>query len=668
LLAEAITRIGRPIAQSSLPNEKRIRWLSDVDSVNCKNYFKHVFIVELLGEETVFHFLTIGNKVEKDFIVDEGRNKAFPIFYPQGGNPLKAQGIYPVPCYLMYGPHIKKMNQPNAFAQDVILPRLKSTVSYLGKKEEELELIAKRTAELLAHNYESFIQDEKQLGILYIYDHSLQEFQTFKERGNDQRFFWITESKLLAGDHLYLDSEKTIEDIIKAKFTEAKELGHEEEAVSTFTNETGEVVSVYNKFWLWLSPTWEMPRSIYWGKKEWTKGIKVDRQSYEAFLYGTQFLKLITVPISSGILKEMFAPIMNVEAKKHMKATSFKPVFGAPLVTPLLDGDSEQLYQKYLRILDNEEKTDSDIHLELLAGINRIIPSMSDEHRLMLLYYSGDLSRGNMHVRLVIEDIVPSVAEKLQKIVKSISKKEILKIRKIFGINNDKEFYRVRSLPSLLSNAYGPGYVWSSLQTVLQQQPISVERLYGATSRKLNELANKEDHWGMINELTFHYAFLAFFNRYQEEIVKKEGKVKTVSCWSQMLEQYHTANIKVDDLHDVEKLGFVTGLLLKQFSNSYHHKTGKDFVKHRVMKFGSKLTPQMIWKSGLARCKELQGQWDMGIARNFDPVLSHVLLGFLDAEKENLLVREKDRFMTAFWSGYLMYKKVESEGGDNDDN
>ena len=53
----------------------------------------------------------------------------------------------------------------------------------------------------------------------------------------------------------------------------------------------------------------------------------------------------------------------------------------------------------------------------------------------------------------------------------------------------------------------------------------------------------------------------------------------------------------------MEELGFVTGLLLKQFSNSYYRKTEKEFVKHRVMKFGSKLTPEMVWKDGVIGVK-----------------------------------------------------------------
>lgn len=664
MLVESIIRVGRPIVHSNLSNEQRIRWLTDIDSENCKNFFQIVFLVEIDKEKIDYHYVTLGFWKEKKFVVDELRNKAYPILYPQGGNPLHAQGVYPAPCYLMYDPHIKSMGDPKTF-EEVILPRLKSTICYRRNNEKQLRSIATRVAKIIASDYKNFISENKQLGILYIYDHDLSIFHVMPERKNDdERYFWIAESKLRAGQHLYIDSDKCLEGIIEAKFDEAKTLGHEKNAISTFTNKMEEEVSsIYNKFWLWLSPTWEMPRSIYWAEDGWTNGIKIDRANYEAFLYGSQFLKQITVPISSGILKEMFAPTMNVEAKKYMRPTSFEKIFGVPIVLPLVSGDSKQLYEKYQRILKNDPgKSESDIHLELLAGIDKVIPETSDDHRLLILYYSGDLSRGDVHVRMVIEDIIPSVAMKLQKIMKDLNRKHIVDIHKAFGSKREEnKYFRTRSLPSMLANVYGPGYIWSTLQTVFHRQPIYIDRLYQSTAIKLNELANKEDHWGMVDELIFCYAFIFFYREYYREVLKIEKEVKSMSDWTQLLEKYHMGQITIDDLRSAEELGFVTGLLLKQFSNSYHHKTNKDFIKHRVMKFGSKLTPEMVWKGGVMRCEELAAQWDLKLASNFYSVLPHVLLSLLDADKQNSLSRDKDKFMTAFWSGYLMYRKAKEE-------
>jgi hypothetical protein len=664
MLVESIILVGKPIVHSDLSNEQRIRWLTDIDSENCKNYFQNVFLVEIDDNKIAYHYIKLGSGEGKNFVVDTLRNSSFPILYPQGGNPLHAQGVYPAPCYLMYDPHIKLMKDPQTFASKVILPRLKNTVSYREQNEEQLISIATRVAKIIAGNYEIFISEAKQLGILYIYDHALPIYLFMPERKtDDERYLWIAESKLKNGQHLYIDSDKCIEGIIEAKFAEAKTLGYEKNAISTFTNKReAEVSSIYNKFWLWLSPTWEMPRSIYWAEDGWTNGIKIDRANYEAFLYGSQFLKQITVPISSGILKEMFAPMMNVEAKKYMKPTSFEKIYGVPIVLPLVSSDSKQLYEKYQRLLKGQDKSESDIHLELLAGIHKVIPKTSDDHRLIILYYSGDLSRGDVHIRMIIEDIIPSVAMKLQKIMTDLRRKHIMDIHKAFGSKrDDKQDYRMRSLPSMLANAYGPGYIWSTLQTVFHRQPLYLNRLYQSTAIKLNELANKEDHWGMVDELIFHYAFIFFYREYHREVLKTEKEVKSMSDWIQLLEKYHMGRITIDDLRTAEELGFITGLLLKQFSNSYYRETGKEFVKQRVMKFGSKLTPEMVWKGGVVRCEELANQWDMKLAGNFYSVLPHVLLAFLDADKQNLLSKDKDKFMTAFWSGHLMYQKPKGE-------
>lgn len=663
MLAESIIRIGRPVVHSDLPIQQRIRWLTDVDSENCKNFFQHVFLIELEEDETAFHFIEVGSVEGKTFVPNKLRNNAFPILYPNGGNPLHPQGVYPIPCYLMYEAHIRAMNQPDSFAAEVIFPRLKNSISYREKNEEQLREIARRISECIAPHFDYFIKQEKQLGILYIYDHSLPEYRLLENRyEDDDRYLWIAESRLSPGKQLHIDGDRVLAGIVEAKFMEAKTLGSASNAISTFTNqEEKEVASIYNKFWLWMSPTWEMPRSIYWGKEEWTRGIKVDRASYEAFLYGTQLLKQITVPVTSAILKEMFAPVVSAEAKRHMKPSSFESIFGVPFVLSLLKDDSEQLYHKYKRILNQSDKSESDIHLEILAGINKVIPSLSDEYRLMIVYYSGELSKGDMHVRKIIEDVVPSIATLLQNIIKEINRKELFHIVKILRCNPDKEYHRLRSLPSLLANAYGPGYVWSSLQAVLHRQPITTQRLYKNTAIKLLEFALKEDDWGMREELVFHYGFLAFYSRYQAEVVQRDERVKTVADWERFIEDYHAGDVSLSQLQSAEELGFATGLLLRQFSNSYQFKTGKDYVKQRVMKFGSKLTPDMIWKYGVLRCEELAEQWSMKLGKNFRPVLAQVLLGFLEAEQTQTLRSNKDKFMTAFWSGYLMYHKVKEE-------
>lgn len=661
MLAESIIRVGEPIRDSKISNQERLRLLTDCNNIMFKNFFQHVFLIEIHGDNAEYHFLRVGiGDGDKDFQADKTRNFAYPIIATKGGDPTLPQGNYPIPCYLVYNSHINKMNNAKHIAEKLVLPRLERTVSYMEYEKGRLEEIAYKVADILKEHYGEFIDKKDQKGILYIYDYSLPEFHNSNEKHNKKsNYFRLTKSKLRPDEELYLDSNKCIENIIKAKVTEAKTLGYEDRAISTFSNKLeDEVVSIYNKYWPWLSHTWEAPRSIYWGKEDFTKGIKVDLSSYEAYLYGTQFLNQITLPISSSILKEMFAPSTNVEAKRNMKLSSFERIYGVPIVLPLVKDNPEQRYKKYEYILDGEKnKSRGDIHLKLIAGIDTTLPKIDDEYRLTLLYYSGDMTRGNIHIRMIIEDVVPSVAKGLEKIVGDINTKEIFRIGRAFGRDKIDRFYPLESLPSMLGNAYGPGYVWSSLETVFNKKPISIDRLHHSTAIKLNELANKEEYPRMRDELIFYYGFINFYNRYNSEILKVGREVNYMVNWELLLEKYHLGEIKTEDLKTAEELGYVSGLVIKQLSNSYFHSAGNDFVKHRVMKFGNKLTPEMIWKNGLLQCEELAMQRDMRLADNFRSNLSQVLLATLGADEKDLLNKNKDQFMTAFWSGYLMYKK-----------
>ncbi len=661
MLAESVIRVGEPIRDSKISNKERLELLTDYDNIMFKNFFQHVFLIEIDGENVRYHFMKVGiGDDDKNFETDKARSFAYPIIATKGGDPSLPQGNYPIPCYLVYNSYFNKMNDAKHIAEKFVLPRLERTISYMTYEKERLEKISYKVANVLRNHYEEFIDKKDQKGILYIYDYSLPEFHNFSERTDKKsKYFWLTGSKLRPDEELHLDSDKCVENIVEAKITEAKTLGYENQAVSTFSNKLeDEVVSIYNKYWPWLSHTWEAPRSIYWGKEDFTKGVKVDLLSYEAYLYGTQFLNQITLPISSSILKEMFAPSMNAEAKKNMRYSSFERIYGVPIVLPLVKDNPEQIYGKYRYILDKDkEKSKADIHLKLIAGIDTTLPKIEDEYRLTLLYYSGIIHQGNIHVRMIIQDVVPSVAKGLEKIVGDINTKEIFKIQRAFGRERMDRFYPLESLPSMLGNAYGPGYVWSSLETVFNKQSISIDRLHYFTSIKLNELANKGKHQDMINELIFYYGFINFYNRYNNEILKKGREINYMANWEYLLEKYHLGEIKIEDLKTAEELGYASGLTLRQFSNSYFHSAGNDFVKHRVMKFGSKLTPEMVWKNGLLQCEELAMQRSMNLADNFRMNLSQVLLATLEADEKGFLSENKDQFMTAFWSGYLMYKK-----------
>ncbi|MBO8138271.1 MAG: hypothetical protein H0Z40_09075 [Desulfotomaculum sp.] len=645
--------------------EERIQLLTDVSNEQAKNFYNHIFMVETDEKKgTALHFFSLQSGDGK---VDLTKATALPITLPAGGNPLHAQGIYPIPCYPLYERHINEFNDLQK-TEKMVYDRLMRTIPFYHLPEDQLKEKAANIAKVLNAEGTAYVTDEKQLGVLMIIDHSL---NLFCDKPNDN-CLEIRQS-LLTHQPIYIQTNKIVTNIIEGRFQEAKELGEEADAVSTISNQqSAEVVSAYNKGWLFLSPTWEMPKSIYWEKNEWTKGIKLNREEYEAFFYGTQFLKKVQTPLHAGLLKEMFAPISNAEAKKYMNATSFEPIYAIPFILPIINDYRQETY-RHFRVLsqkyDDENISHSDLQLKIIGGLEkRIVSNPGDEYRLTILYYSGELARGNIHVRAIIEDVVPSVAMNVQKIIRKLNGRELALIADAFSVSNTNSLsFKLNYLPSLLSNAYGPGYLWISLQAVLHREPIQLDRVTKQTARRLNELANKEDHWNLVNELLFYHAFRYFYKSYCETILQQKEGSLAMTEWKGLLERYINEQLTDADLDTTEKVGFLSGCLLSQFERSYYARTKKEFVKTRVMRFGSKLTPEMIWKNGLLRAMELKQQWDLGIKDNFQKALALVLMAVNDLEQKHLLKKEKDKFMTMFWSGYLMMPSLK-KGDEQDDN
>ena len=665
MLIDAIVKMGKPVVESDLPVQERIRYLTDIENDQAKNFFSNIFVVEIIEQKATVERFSLTVEKDKKTIVSKDLAPSFPIILPAGGNPLHAQGFYPLPLYPLYDRHIKDFENYEKIYK-IVLDRLKRTLPLQKWETVELETLCEKVVSALNSQSSKYIEDQKQLGILVIALENIQEI------------YWATEPKdkddllirpsMQKNENIYFSGKQVIENIVETRFQEAKELGAEKEGVSTLAGKRTEVVSAYNKSWLWLSSTWEMPRSIYWSKKDWTKGIKLSREEYESFFYGTQVIKSLQTRLPNALLKEMFAPITNVEAKQHMQATNFDPVFGIPFILPLLDTNIDKQY-KVLKSMKKTradgESSEQDIDLERLGGMSgrRIVrQARDDEYRLMLLYYSGELGRGNVHIRSIIEDVVPSVAFKVQNILRSLQKRKIKEIVEAFNIQEGQErIYALRYLPSLLSNAYGPGYIWSSLQKILKRMPISLERVQSSMNYKLNELAKKNRKLQMKQELLFYHGFLYFYNQYNKKILNMQEGVMEMSDWMELMDKYHQSTLESKDMDTPEKLGFISGLALRQFSMSYWAKTNNEYLEHRVMKFGSKLTPENVWKQGLMRGEELKRQWDLGMATNYNYAVGLILLQFLEFDKVGLLKKEKDAFMTAFWSGYLMYKKVKEE-------
>ena len=80
----------------------------------------------------------------------------------------------------------------------------------------------------------------------------------------------------------------------------------------------------------------------------------------------------------------------------------------------------------------------------------------------------------------------------------------------------------------------------------------------------------------------------------------------------------------------------------------------KEYLETRVMRFGRALTPEIIWKKGLVEMEGLRMRRSLKLAENYFKALPLVLQAVLKLKEEGRFTKEKDEFMTMFWSGFLM--------------
>src|SRR5699024_3048308 len=113
---------------SNMSMKERIQLLTDVDKNEVKNFYGNIFLIELDNKVADFHYYSLQDK-ENDS-VNLNYAIGLPITLPSGGNPIHAQGIYPIPCYPMYNRHLKEFRDIHKITKE-IYDILNRTLSYL---------------------------------------------------------------------------------------------------------------------------------------------------------------------------------------------------------------------------------------------------------------------------------------------------------------------------------------------------------------------------------------------------------------------------------------------------------------------------------------------------------------------------------------------------------
>ena len=107
-------------------------------------------------------------------------------------------------------------------------------------------------------------------------------------------------------------------------------------------------------------------------------------------------------------------------------------------------------------------------------------------------------------------------------------------------------------------------------------------------------------------------------------------------------------------LESPAELGFACGAVLRQFTRQYYAITDKkDYLKQRVMTFGSDLTPETVWKRGLIQMFEVAPRYEkLRLSDDFRQRVGGVLSEYDRLRQE--VQKSKDEFMASFWSGYSL--------------
>ena len=76
-----------------------------------------------------------------------------------------------------------------------------------------------------------------------------------------------------------------------------------------------------------------------------------------------------------------------------------------------------------------DDPTVADRYLTVVTGFDVLLPEeTTDDFRLTLIYYSGDYSRGDIHLRAYIQDVIPSTLRTLR----NIAQNEATGVRRVF--------------------------------------------------------------------------------------------------------------------------------------------------------------------------------------------------------------------------------------------
>jgi len=689
VIIEDLIRLGRPLLDGGMSAGEILELVSDVNNKGAKNFFRHVFVVELpvkgSGTEPVTLPMQVwgqdsvpeGKTKKVTFLPDSKRALGVPFVLPTGGNPLHPQGRYGVPVYPCWDRHLRDFRESSDAVRHFLEGRLDRTSSITLEERVRASLadvIHQRIAELT-------VSDNKILGVLVLVqcgDKSAPYAYSDQPSNYD-----LGQSRLHPGKFIVPRFELILEAVWVAKLAEGASMGIRDGTCS-ICGKGERVVSSYCKAWPWALPEWNCPIPQGGNEKLMVEGIVLDAPCYRALTLGASVFGKLTKVVHRDIMRELFSPAADREGKNvafRRKLNDLPTIRGSAYLLPIHE---QALAESAVReafisgiqgMLSFPPKTSAvlDRYMDAVTGFDVFLPEEVEtaDYRLTLVYFHGDVGRGDVHLRAIIQDVIPSMLRQLKEIARITSETAVALLRTISPSASDRlvAYYRTLycSVPYVLARAYGGSHVWNQIEKSLRRQPLDALRPTMNAGRRMNSLAARypDTRFDLNDEVIFHLTFLDFLSKYNRQVVSelrlKEGQLDfderslpmAMRPWKELLSAVSEAS--AEDLHynSVAELAFGCGVLIRQFGRWYWNATGKDFLRHRVLTFGTDLSPDTVWKCGLAKVFDVAARYDkLRLSEDFRKRVGVTLAEF-DRLQDGLHAN-REAFMSAFWSGHAL--------------
>ena len=675
MLIEELIRLGRPLLGEGgfAPNEI-LALVADTNDPRVRNFYRHVYVVELPAEGGAVQVLPLqvwGVVGEKDKFTVDPRAAGAPVALPGGGNPIHPQGHYPTPAYPVYGKHFGWMAELPQGVDSFLRGRLEKTAGEALTTDELAAVSTQLHRRLVADG-----ASEDWLGVLVLAREG--GLYRFADSGAATRSIGRTAD----GREIVPDAGRILEGVWAARYQEGASAGHKQ-GVCFVTGSAGEVVAPYCTAWPWAFLTWKCPLPNGGSTELLTDGLGLSEPAYRALVLGACAFRRLTRLVRPWLTHELFAPAtdrVGRNAAQRRNLSDLDPVYGAALALPVQDAtlaDPEYLdgfvngLKAQLGIVkpEKDQKASAERHLDSVTGFDCVVPEdmAGDDYRLTLVYFSGDVSRGDIHLRAMIPDVLPSVAHALGDLANGCAETGV---RVLLGTKStasaEQQTYlrtRFRSVPYLLARAYGGPHLWAQLESAMHRRRLERARITAQAAARLASLTPKwpASRFDVADEVVFYLTALAFAARHNAEIaLQPEELDMPMRPWPELLDAIERGPIDEMNLRadDPAELGFACGVVTGQFRGWYWGATkvggqGKDFLEHRVLTFGSDLSPAAV-KSALKLALELPKRMPH---RKPPKKEKRRRVAVVLCELENRaaqLKADRDGFLAAFWCGYTL--------------